>query len=216
MSQKQWTLSKHSGAGLKDDFIYYMSFDDYKTLPDPFARTPFTVKEVQETIRRYPNPEKPGELFQWDIHGRLFTPAKHSIPDMAVVMIHGGAANEYEFIFTPDGPEEYPDLTKTDPDGSPRRRRPAYCFARYSRAGDLAARPLQPQTLAADRRNGARNLSSAKSPATRSSKIASPFTLSHVHGSDQNAGRKEACRIDLHVGPLHRRRIFLSDGTVRS
>ena len=25
-----------TGAGLKDDFIYYMSFDDYKTLPDPF------------------------------------------------------------------------------------------------------------------------------------------------------------------------------------
>ena len=103
------------GAGLKDDFIYYMSFDDYKTLPDPFARVPFTVKEVQESLRRYPNPEKPGELFQWDIHGRLFTPVKVSIPDMAVVMIHGGAVNEYEFIFTPDGPEEYPDLSKTDP-----------------------------------------------------------------------------------------------------
>jgi hypothetical protein len=76
---------------------------------------PFTVKEVQESIRRYPNPEKPGELFQWDIHGRLFTPAKVSIPDMAVVMIHGGAVNEYEFIFTPDGPEAYPDLSKSDP-----------------------------------------------------------------------------------------------------
>jgi len=33
-----------------------------------------------------------------------------------VVMIHGGAVNEYEFIFTPDGPEEYLDLTKTDPE----------------------------------------------------------------------------------------------------
>jgi hypothetical protein len=30
-------------------------------------------------------------------------------------MIHGGAANEYEFIFTPDGPEEYPDLTRINP-----------------------------------------------------------------------------------------------------
>ena len=104
-----------TGAGLNDDFIYYMSFDDYITLPDPFARVPFAVKEVQESIRRYPNPEKPGELFQWDIHGRLFTPAKVSIPDMAVVMIHGGAVNEYEFIFTPDGLEAYPDLSKSDP-----------------------------------------------------------------------------------------------------
>ena len=104
-----------TGAGLKDDFIYYMSFDDYKNFPDPFPRTTFTVKEVQETIRRYANPEEPGELFQWDIHGRLFTPAKVAIADMAVVMIPGGAVNEYEFIFTPDGPQDYPDLSKTDP-----------------------------------------------------------------------------------------------------
>jgi len=105
-----------TGAGLKDDFIYYMPFDDYKTFPDPFPRVAVQIKEVQETIQRYPNPEKPGELFRWDIHGRLFTPAKMSIQDMAVVMIHGGAVNEYEFIFTPDGAEEYPDLTKTDPE----------------------------------------------------------------------------------------------------
>ena len=52
-----------TGAGLQDDFIYYMSFDDYKVFPDPFPRTPVIVREVQETIRRYPNPEKPGELF---------------------------------------------------------------------------------------------------------------------------------------------------------
>jgi len=101
--------------GLQDDFIYYMPFEDYKNLSDPFPRTTFSIREVQERISRYPDPEKPGKLFEWDIHGRLFTPARVSIGDMAVVMIHGGAANEYEFIFTPDGPEEYPDLTKADP-----------------------------------------------------------------------------------------------------
>ena len=104
-----------TGAGLKDDFIYYMPFEDYVNLPDPFPRATVTIKEVQQSIRRYANPEKPGQLFRWDIHGRLFKPAKISIADTAVVMIHGGAANEYEFIFTPDGPEEYPDLTKIDP-----------------------------------------------------------------------------------------------------
>lgn len=101
--------------GLQDDFIYYMAFEDYKNLSDPFPRTTFSMKEVQERIIRYSDPEKPGKLFEWDIHGRLFTPARVSIGDMAVVMIHGGAANEYEFIFTPDGPEAYPDLTKADP-----------------------------------------------------------------------------------------------------
>ena len=34
---------KH-GDGLRDDFIYYMSFDDYKNFPDPFPRTTFTCK----------------------------------------------------------------------------------------------------------------------------------------------------------------------------
>ena len=104
-----------TGAGLKDEFIYYMSFSDYQMFPDPFPRTKFTVREVQENIRRYPNPQNPSELFQWDIHGRLFTPAEISLPNTAVVMIHGGAANEYEFIFTPDGPQDYPDLTQADP-----------------------------------------------------------------------------------------------------
>ena len=118
MSQQaieRYVAALTKGDGLHDDFIYSMSWEDYSNFPDPFARTVFTVEEVEARIGRYPNPAKPGELFQWDIHGRLFTPARNSITDMAAVMVHGGAANEYEFIFTPDGPEEYPDLSKTDP-----------------------------------------------------------------------------------------------------
>ena len=87
---------------------------------------------------------------------------------MAVVMIHGGAANEYEFIFTPDGPEEYPDLSKTDPEESASRRRAAYRVAGHSGVGDFAARPLQPQSLGRRLPNGVRSSSSAKSPATAS------------------------------------------------
>jgi hypothetical protein len=118
MSQEamnNFVIALKQREGLKNDFIYSMTFDDYKHFPDPFPRTRSTVEEVTARISRYPNPAKPGQLFEWDIHGRLFTPAKVSIPDMAVVMIHGGAANEYEFIFTPDGPEEFPDLTHSDP-----------------------------------------------------------------------------------------------------
>jgi hypothetical protein len=114
-AMKQFVAALRTGAGLQDDFIYTMTFDDYKNFPDPFPRTSFTVTEVRESVRRYPNPEQPKALFQWDIHGRLLRPKQVSILNMAVVMIHGGAANEYEFIFTPDGREEYPDLTKTDP-----------------------------------------------------------------------------------------------------
>ena len=99
------------GEGLHDDFIYSMTFNDYKTFPDPFPRTDFFVKHVEARIERCPNPAKPGELFQWDIHGRLLTPENISIPNLAVVMIPGGAANEYEFLFTPDGVEGYINFT---------------------------------------------------------------------------------------------------------
>ncbi len=114
-AMKKLVAALKTGAGLTDDFIYTMPFDDYKNLPDPFPRTTVAVTEVQEIIRRYPNPQRPGELFRWDVHGRFFRPKQTCIANTAVVMVHGGAANEYEFIFTPDGPEEYPDLTKTDP-----------------------------------------------------------------------------------------------------
>jgi hypothetical protein len=103
-AMKRYVAALQRGEGLHDDFIYSMTFDDYKSFPDPFPRATFSVEEVEARMTRYPNPEKPGELFQWDIHGRLLIPAKASIPGIAVVMIHGGAVNEYEFIFTPDGP----------------------------------------------------------------------------------------------------------------
>jgi len=112
---KKFIEAINNGIGLRDEFVYYMDFEDYKNFPDPFPRTTFSVKEVQASIHRYPNPEKPGADFRWDIHGRLLTPDKPSVPGVAVVMIHGGAANEYEFLFTPDGPEKYLDLTKVSP-----------------------------------------------------------------------------------------------------
>ncbi len=114
-SVRRFIAALNQDTGLRDEFIYSMNFEDYKSFPDPFPRTAFSVKEIQESILRYPNPEKAQEQFRWDIHGRILTPAKESIPGAAIVMIHGGAANEYEFLFTPDGPEEYLDLTKSPP-----------------------------------------------------------------------------------------------------
>lgn len=84
MSQQaidRYVAALTKGDGLHDDFIYSMSWEDYTNFPDPFARTVFTVNEVEARIGRYPNPAKPGELFQWDIHGRLFMPARNSITD---------------------------------------------------------------------------------------------------------------------------------------
>lgn len=114
-AEKKLSAALNRGEGLRDEFIYYMDWEDYTSFPDPFARRPFSVEDVQESIHRYPDPEKPGELFRWDVHGKLLKPAGESIPGTAIVMIHGGAANECEFLYTPDGPEEFVDLTKTPP-----------------------------------------------------------------------------------------------------
>jgi len=103
------------GEGLRDDFIYYQDWEDYTAFPDPFPRRPYEFEEVEETIHRYPDPDRPNELYRWDVHGRLLTPAKESLPGTAIVMIHGGAANECEFLFTPDGPQGFADMTVISP-----------------------------------------------------------------------------------------------------
>lgn len=105
----------NNDQGLTDGFVYEPSFEDYLAFPDPYARTRYSVKEVKTTISRYPNPEQPGEIFRWDIHGRLLTPDVPSHPLTTLVIVHGGAANEYEFLFTPDGPEQFVDLTQVAP-----------------------------------------------------------------------------------------------------
>jgi hypothetical protein len=108
----------NDGRNLRDDFIYYPSFKDFTSFPDPCPRTGFSVEEVQESVYRYPNPRDPKELFRWDIHGRILRPSQSPTPGVAVVMIHGGAANEYEFLFTPDGPGQYLDLSRIPPETS--------------------------------------------------------------------------------------------------
>ena len=141
-----------TGQGLHDEFIYSMTFDDYTAFPDPFPRTAFSVREVEARIERYPNPARSQKLFQWDIHGRLLTPAKAALQGIAVVMIHGGAVNEFEFIFTPDGPRSIPGSHKNRSDQRPCWRGAAHRFARNSGPRGLSSRTLQPEPVATDPR----------------------------------------------------------------
>jgi len=141
-----------TGQGLHDEFIYSMTFDDYTAFPDPFPRTAFSVREVEARIERYPNPARSQKLFQWDIHGRLLTPAKASLQEIAVVMIHGGAVNEFEFIFTPDGPEAYLDLTK------PIQPTPVLAWRSTSLRSEFrSSRSLFPDTTAGTRGHRSQN-----------------------------------------------------------
>ena len=102
-------------SGLDRGYVYRLNTEEYRAFPDPFPRGRYTLSEVETSIERYENPSGSGEKFRWDIHGRLLMP-EHPRIAAAVVMIHGGAANEYEFLFTPDGPHEYVDLTRVPPE----------------------------------------------------------------------------------------------------
>ena len=85
--------------------------------PDPFARTVFTVEEVEARIGRYPNPARPGELFQWEIHGRLLRRREIRLPKWPSSWFIGGTANEYEFIFRRTGPRNTPTCQKRSGQG---------------------------------------------------------------------------------------------------
>ena len=55
-ASERYVAALTTGAGLHDEFIYSMTFDDYQAFPDPFPRRTFTVREVEARIERYPNP----------------------------------------------------------------------------------------------------------------------------------------------------------------
>ena len=69
-----------TGAGLKDDFIYYMSFDDYKSFPDPFPRTSVNVKEVQQTVDDMPIRKSPASCFRGTFTAGYLPRPKYRFP----------------------------------------------------------------------------------------------------------------------------------------
>ena len=130
-------------------------------------------------------------------------------------MIHGGAANEYEFIFTPDGPEEYPDLTKTDPTKA--RVGVAQHIASLgipvlaiSLPGHYSRKPWPP---IAERRPEF-VIGEVPSDEELKNRLA-VYTFRMCAEAIKALVEKNSQRSDLHVGPFDGRRIFLSDGAVR-
>jgi len=115
---QRFLAAVNGSIGLVHDFIYHIPVEDYRGFPEPCLRTTVRVQEVEERVERYRNPARPAENYRWDIHGRLLLPAVRSLANVAMVIVHGGAQNEYEFLFTPDGPETFQDLTRTAPSQS--------------------------------------------------------------------------------------------------
>src|SRR5512143_2226878 len=94
------------GDGLRDDFIYYMSFDDYQNFPDPFPRRTFTVAEVQESIHRYPNP---ADLTQVDPAKARVGVAQH-IASLGIPVLAISLPGHYSRSVWPPIPERVPEF----------------------------------------------------------------------------------------------------------
>ncbi len=77
------------------DWLLKPDWATYTGIEAPWASVGFEETEVRHRFRRYD--------YEWDIHGRLYLPAREAAPGWAFVLIHGGGVNELDFQQTPDG-----------------------------------------------------------------------------------------------------------------
>lgn len=83
-------------SGIKaEETVVPLTWDDWLGVGAPYGETTFRVDEAQTRYHR--------NGYDWDIHGRIYRPAKEANPGLAFVMFHGGSGNEHNFDFTPDG-----------------------------------------------------------------------------------------------------------------
>ena len=76
-----------------EDLMLKLSWDEYLKIEPPFPKTQYSVQEVTSRYSR--------NGYEWDIHGKLYTPEKEVIPKNAIIMVHGGAVNESTFDKAP-------------------------------------------------------------------------------------------------------------------
>jgi hypothetical protein len=72
-----------------------LDWEQWLSIDAPYPKTDFTVEEVTARFGRNGH--------DWDIHGRLYTPAREVDPSRAFIVCHGGAGSERIMDETPDG-----------------------------------------------------------------------------------------------------------------
>ncbi|MDH3241657.1 MAG: hypothetical protein OEO83_13445 [Alphaproteobacteria bacterium] len=75
--------------------LVQLDWEQWLGIGAPYPKVDFTVQEVTARFSR--------NGYDWDIHGRLYTPAKEVDPTRAFVVCHGGAGSERIMDETPDG-----------------------------------------------------------------------------------------------------------------
>lgn len=82
--------------GLKgDELLVKLDWDQWLDIEGPYPKVDFTVEEVTARFSR--------NGYDWDIHGRLYTPAAEVDSTKAIVVCHGGGGSERIMDETPDG-----------------------------------------------------------------------------------------------------------------
>ena len=77
------------------NYLVGVDWEQWLKIEPPYPEVGFTVKEVTARFNR--------NGYDWDIHGRLYTPEKEVDPTIAITVTHGGAGSERIMDETPDG-----------------------------------------------------------------------------------------------------------------
>ena len=77
------------------DYLVRFDWDQWLKIGPPYPKVDFSVKEVTTRFSR--------NGYEWDIHGRVYTPSKEVDPSIAITVAHGGAGSELIMDETPDG-----------------------------------------------------------------------------------------------------------------
>jgi hypothetical protein len=77
------------------NYLVGVDWEQWLKIDPPYPEVGFNVKEVTARFHR--------NGYDWDIHGRLYTPEKEVDPSIAITVTHGGAGSERIMDETPDG-----------------------------------------------------------------------------------------------------------------
>jgi pimeloyl-ACP methyl ester carboxylesterase len=89
MADTNPTIETFLGFLKRNELMWKPSWDEYLQIEPPFPTTSYSIQEVTARYRR--------NGYNWDIHGKLYTPEQEAMPDTAILMVHGGSVNESTF-----------------------------------------------------------------------------------------------------------------------
>ncbi|MCZ6885313.1 MAG: hypothetical protein O7E53_02985, partial [Alphaproteobacteria bacterium] len=95
MTTPNAAVSAYLGGLSEDETLIRLDWDQWLDIGPPHEAVPFAIREVTARYAR--------NGYDWDIHGRVYTPAREVDENLCFLMMPGGFGNEYNLDITPDG-----------------------------------------------------------------------------------------------------------------